>query len=358
MESRNVVLKNIKYFHKKMSTLKNKYIYLAIFYLFLSKGLYNQNIQVDFQDVFEKHNMPRLIISIEDGSIIMANQGAVEFYAYELDQLLKMNIKDINILSKEQVEKEWKSASTNEKNRFRFPHKLSDGTIKNVEVFSYPIIYENKEYLYSVIVDISKEIDAIKNLEKQKKIIIFLASLSIFLSIFSIILMYKLKEKYKDLAVHDPLTGLYSREYLKSLDSEKEKKNHSKSSIVMIDINDFKKINDTYGHLMGDKVLQKVADSLTNNLREKDIVVRYGGDEFLLILSNTHENRAEEIMARIACRLLDSKEFEFIVSISYGIAQWNESINIEEIIKFADEKMYQMKRKKAYCKLRGESLEK
>lgn len=358
MENKMFFFKNNRNFQIKINILKNKYIYLSFFYLIFYSEIYNQEFQIDFQDVFEKHNMPRLIINIEDGSITMANKGVVEFYGYELDTLLTMNIRDINILSKEQVEKEWKSASANAKNRFRFPHKLADGTIKNVEVFSYPITYDNKEYLYSVIVDISKEINAIKNLEKQKIIIMFLAGLSVFLSGFSILLMYKLKEKYKDLAVHDPLTGLYSREYLKLLSNESENKNHKESSIVMIDINDFKKINDTYGHLMGDKVLKKVAESLMNNLREKDSVIRYGGDEFLLILSNIDVNKAEEIMGRIACKIFDSKEFEFLISLSYGVASWNESINIEEIIKFADEKMYQMKKQKAKCELRGDKFEK
>jgi len=77
------------------------------------------------------------------------------------------------------------------------------------------------------------------------------------------------------------------------------KKNKIPFSILMLDIDYFKKINDTYGHLMGDKVLKKLANILKTNVIDKDLVGRYGAEEFLIILPNTEKIRAKDIEDRI-----------------------------------------------------------
>ncbi len=92
------------------------------------------------------------------------------------------------------------------------------------------------------------------------------------------------------------------------------------SSVAMIDINDFKYINDTYGHLVGDKVLIKLASILSSSVRNDDYVVRFGGDEFLVILTRCDEAKSQSIINRVQEKLKNIDEFVFDVEISYGIS--------------------------------------
>jgi len=97
-------------------------------------------------------------------------------------------------------------------------------------------------------------------------------------------------KKLYEKSITDPLTGLYNREYMKEFLSKKieeSKRYKFPLSIAMIDIDYFKKINDTYGHLIGDCVLKEIADLLKNNFRDSDVVSRYGGEEILIIMPFT-----------------------------------------------------------------------
>lgn len=96
------------------------------------------------------------------------------------------------------------------------------------------------------------------------------------------------KEKFKMLAEHDSLTGLYTRNYFNEWIAQMSKnvKNTTKDVLIIMDIDDFKKINDRYGHIHGDEVLQFVGKKMRETFRENDLLVRFGGDEFLIVLNN------------------------------------------------------------------------
>ena len=117
----------------------------------------------------------------------------------------------------------------------------------------------------------------------------------------------------------------------------------------MIDVNHFKEINDRHGHQVGDEVLQEVANLLQRQVRESDVVVRYGGDEFLLILIETN-GETEQVKQRIleeAARRNESKlVFDFSVTFSIGSAHWSpeDSRPVEEVLAEADKRMYESKR--------------
>ncbi|MDD3365537.1 MAG: GGDEF domain-containing protein, partial [Syntrophomonas sp.] len=115
---------------------------------------------------------------------------------------------------------------------------------------------------------------------------------------------------------------------------------------LMLDIDHFKKVNDSYGHQTGDQVLRTVADIIKSNLREVDLVGRYGGEEFLVILPHTDRNSGFQVAERIR-RQIEGKSFTangLKITISIGVSQYRNS-EIGKFIELADELMYQAKTK-------------
>jgi len=110
-----------------------------------------KNIKNRYQALFENENTVMLIIDPDNGEIVDANPAAEFFYGWSREVLTSMNIRDINILDKEEVKKEMLKAKEKERNYFNFKHKISDGKVKEVEVYSQPIPFAEKDYLYSII---------------------------------------------------------------------------------------------------------------------------------------------------------------------------------------------------------------
>ncbi len=161
----------------------------------------------------------------------------------------------------------------------------------------------------------------------------------------------KEREKFRNLAMDDALTGVYTRHFFNEwMENYYEivKRKNEYASLVMIDIDHFKKINDTYGHLTGDEVLKSVGKILKESVRKMDLVVRYGGDEFLVIFPQTPQKKVELIMERINAKIARLKKgFGFNITISYGSAYISPEIDYRKALKVADEKMYEMKNEKA-----------
>lgn len=154
-------------------------------------------------------------------------------------------------------------------------------------------------------------------------------------------------------ALHDSLTGLYNRYYLNMfLDHEVKRSIRYKHPMqfMMIDIDKFKDINDRYGHHKGDEILREIASLLRAAVRESDIVVRYGGDEFMLVLPETPTGEANAVKRRIEhivyLRYKEKRGLEPSVTLSIGIAQWDPktSRSIDEVLKEVDRRMYEEKK--------------
>jgi len=155
-----------------------------------------------------------------------------------------------------------------------------------------------------------------------------------------------LEQSHKDF-----LTGLYNRRYFYEIAknfikiSQREKK---QSSVISIDIDKFKKINDTYGHAIGDKVLKKLAEILMKNTRSSDVVARFGGEEFIILLPLTNIQGAYELAEKLRVVTQDSKvkiDNGDIVTftISLGISSIDKSDSIEEFLHRADKALYAAK---------------
>jgi diguanylate cyclase (GGDEF)-like protein len=138
----------------------------------------------------------------------------------------------------------------------------------------------------------------------------------------------------------DPLTGLYNRHFFDEIAAKeiaRAKRHRHPLTCVLIDVNKLKEINDTYGHQRGDEVLKKLGQLILSNCRQSDIPVRWGGDEFLLLLPETSEEQAQNLIERIVNQ---SNEVGF----SYGITNCTACDSIEEAVSTADEKMYSAKK--------------
>lgn len=155
----------------------------------------------------------------------------------------------------------------------------------------------------------------------------------------------------KKKAVIDPLTNVYNRLYYNQAikyEVKLAKRYNNDIGIIVLDINNLKKINDEHGHSMGDKALEFIASMIISQVRDSDIVIRIGGDEFLLILPQTG-SVVEIVEKRLRKGAIDQNEkniLPFPVNFAIGSAFWNANmdISIDDIIKEADNKMYTDKR--------------
>lgn len=170
--------------------------------------------------------------------------------------------------------------------------------------------------------------------------------------VFSLTDITKLKEKSNLLeyqATHDKLTGLYNRnrfDEIYSKEIKRAKRYSNVLSIILFDIDDFKKINDNYGHQVGDEVLKEIANITLNSVREQDITVRWGGEEFLVLLPQT--NLAGAIIAankiRATIEMQGLTTHSLIVTASFGVTQLLEDDNEASFISRSDKFLYEAKK--------------
>jgi diguanylate cyclase (GGDEF)-like protein len=158
------------------------------------------------------------------------------------------------------------------------------------------------------------------------------------------------KELY-DAATRDPLTGVFNRRYFFDVlkrEFSAFKRYGSVYSLCLVDIDFFKRINDTYGHIVGDFVLKHVADTLQNSIRGSDILCRYGGEEFVIVFTNTSLDKASSACEKLRSAIEVSElifESKLIkITVSIGAASVSKSdTDPTDLIKRADSKLYQAK---------------
>jgi len=154
----------------------------------------------------------------------------------------------------------------------------------------------------------------------------------------------------------DGLTGLNNRTYwIEQLDYSfmLNKRDNTKASIAFVDVDHFKKINDNFGHLIGDEVLQKLAYLILKCARETDVCGRYGGEEFCILMPNTDKNAAEKLSERLRERIAESdlhEQHQIKGSISLGVAEISDSMECcIDWLNAADKALYQAKSQGRNC---------
>ncbi|SFV74691.1 diguanylate cyclase/phosphodiesterase (GGDEF & EAL domains) with PAS/PAC sensor(s) [hydrothermal vent metagenome] len=225
------------------------------------------------------------------------------------------------------------------------PQLIKQDNIQNLWItYLYPIVSHNKTIaLVSIDTTTHLAYSIHQLIQPIKKIFLLLILFVILLFLLGIINMFYSVQIQKKLFI-DPLTKLYNRRYLEEIET---KLSLSKYTVAMFDIDHFKNINDTYGHKAGDYILQECAKIFEQNTRESDIVIRYGGEEFLMLINTrkNNKNTAYMVLERIR-EAIESYYFTYDnttiqCTISIGVhPQPQQEKNLTNAIKIADQMLY------------------
>ena len=278
----------------------------------LRKGEYT------FRKLFDSSSDAVLII--KGNNIIDCNLAALELFGYDYKVgIVGKGLGDISPKNQtdgkssvERIAKEIETTEKSGKSRFEWWHHKIDGTLFPVEVMLTSILLDGECVFHALLRDISER--------------------------------NKMEQQLQYLSYHDQLSGLYNRRFFEEELKRLDVKRNLPLSIVMGDVNGLKLINDSFGHVVGDQLLKKVAEVMTKGCRADEIIARLGGDEFVIMLPQTDVHETELILKRVQDLALKEKIGSVDISVSFG---WetknNEEERIEEIFKKAEEHMYKKK---------------
>jgi diguanylate cyclase (GGDEF)-like protein len=151
-------------------------------------------------------------------------------------------------------------------------------------------------------------------------------------------------KKIEHLTFHDSLTNCYNRAYFDNLIGSGALKKRTPVSIIMADMNNLKLINDAFGHQKGDQLIRDASNYLTSNFRDNDIIIRWGGDEFLIIMPHTDYNTAQKLISRVEDKYFKVSTDFLKPHMAVGLSTLqNEKDSISESIKIAENRMYRNK---------------
>jgi diguanylate cyclase (GGDEF)-like protein len=151
------------------------------------------------------------------------------------------------------------------------------------------------------------------------------------------------EKRYKETRLPGSADRAYTRHYLNVWRSGLPRRFDAPWSLVIIDADDFKMINDRYDHSTGDRVLAAIARMVQRSIREEDLLIRFGGDEFLVCMRSCTRERAEAAMRRISADIAGDRSFPFRISVSFGVAEIRTPDEYATGISEADKRMYEMK---------------
>lgn len=247
------------------------------------------------------------------GEIKYVNDTACERLGYDKEDLLEMDVFQIDAnLSRDRWDESWQRLKSSGSISLESQHLTSEDEKIPVQVTRHYLQFQEEEYEFAYAQDIS---------DRRKR-----------------------EKRINYLLYHDQLTGLYNHRFLQKelerLDTERQ----LPLCIIMVDVNGLKLVNDSYGHKKGDELLQKAADILQNSVRSEEIIARWGGDEFVILLPQTSREEAEKIFERIksSCRKTENDELPVSLGMGIGIKEKPRE-NVQEVLKEADDNMYQDK---------------
>lgn len=268
-------------------------------------------------------NLPGAVFTHDlEGNILLVNRAACQQTGYTREELLQMQVKDIDPQApvREDILDIWQNMKPRQCAMIETTHIRKDGSGYPAEVFLNALRIDGKPVMLAVAFDVSERKEA--------------------------------EERLRFLATMDELTHLWNRRRFTQAIRNELKRAHRYQeifSLLMLDLDHFKVVNDTYGHGAGDEVLRHIAYLIRQNLRNVDMPGRFGGEEFAIILPHTHLEAAYMTAERLRqCNestpaVYNRMEIPFTVSI--GVATYQDGIkNEDEIYKLADDALYEAKR--------------
>ncbi len=367
---------NTLYWHEMLQKIKNKEIDLFL----AAVKTPNRDKYLNFTKPYLE--FPTIIVTRDDKPYIrninqLSNKKVVVEKGFYTEELIKNLNKKIKIITtnttKEALKKVYEGSAfayigslpssgyfikklkyTNLKINGEAPFKttLSFATRKDLPIF-HSIL---KKTLNSIL---QEEHDEIYNkwlsIKYEKEIDYTILSLIIIIVLLIITSLYLRNRTLKTISETDSLTLIANRRKIDSfldIEIERSQRNQIPVSIIMVDIDFFKQVNDNYGHRTGDKVLKIVANILKSNIRKYDLVGRWGGEEFILICPDSNLNQAL-FLARKIKHLIENTKIKALknnnITISCGVAQYKTNDSISRFISKADEQLYKAKENGRNC---------
>ena len=281
----------------------------------------------ELSQIIENSSNEIYIIKRETYEYLYVNKGGCDALGYTKEEFLKMSIYEVNPkLTQEEIIKLNQEISQNNRTLNRTLHRRKDGSTYHAQSLIHPLQYKGEDALVIFDVNISQQIEDELRLKEQAKLLDYQAN-------------------------HDALTSLPNRALFQDRLEQSivsAKRNKEKFALLFIDLDQFKQINDSLGHHIGDEVLIQTASRLAETIREEDTLARLGGDEFTIILKNIHDVQGA---ATVASKITEIIKMPIIVnsntlyiSSSIGISLCpDDSTSKENLIKFADTAMYKAK---------------
>lgn len=218
------------------------------------------------------------------------------------------------------------------------------GILKNIIIMivfvSLNIFFDNHQSPYKIEADLSKIL-------RNFNITAFLA-ISIFVSNYYANMTYNIRNHLTYTSNFDLLSGLYNRRhfiYLAQKELSRIKRDKSSLSLILMDIDHFKKVNDTYGHPCGDCVITQISETIENSLRSEDVIARWGGEEFIILLPNTDSTQVVILAERLRLTIKNQKfvcsEADLKVTVTLGLTTINQhALSLDDLVEKADQALY------------------
>ncbi len=293
---------------------------------------WSRQAMVDMLDLIPE---PVIMTDAKTGQFLLVNARWETVAGRNMEDVIGKTSEELGYWDNEEERRELRSVLLQHKRLYAHAVTLTSlgGKRKNYEVSARLMEFEGETAMLYIFRDVTTEREALARLEAQ------------------VVEVIALQEQLKEQAIRDPLTGLHNRRYLDETlprEIQRAKREGVPLSLVIIDLDHFKRINDTYGHAVGDRVLIALGDVLRRSARESDLICRYGGEEFIVVLPGASADhavsRADVWRMDLAQKSFELGESVLHVTLSAGVTSYPAGgEDASGLITLADRALYRAK---------------